>query len=68
MFSLVFGAVSGLFHKWDTACIDNYIFRLHYRVTVIILLAATALVSRFISIIVVFLVESGCDVIMILTA
>jgi len=45
MFTLVFGAVSGLFHKWDSACIDNHIFRLHYRGSVIILLAATALVT-----------------------
>ena len=45
MFSLVFGAVAPLFHKWDSACIDNHIFRLHYRATVIILLAAGALVS-----------------------
>jgi len=45
MFSLVFGAVAPLFHKWDSACIDNHIFRLHYRATVIILLAAGALVT-----------------------
>ena len=49
MFTLVFGAVSGLFHKWDSACIDNHIFRLHYRGSVIILLAATALVSEIVS-------------------
>lgn len=42
---MIFGSVSGLFHKWDKACIDNHIFRLHYRGTVIIILAATALVS-----------------------
>ena len=58
MFTLVFGAVSGLFHKWDSACIDNHIFRLHYRATVIILLAATALVSRECHC---DLMESGCD-------
>jgi len=45
MFDMIFGAVSGLFHKWDSACIDNHIFRLHYRGTVIIILAATALVT-----------------------
>ena len=45
MFDMIFGSVSGLFHKWDKACIDNHIFRLHYRGTVIIILAATALVS-----------------------
>ena len=46
MFAFIFSGVSGLFHKWDTACIDNYIFRLHYRVSVIVLLTAVALVSR----------------------
>ena len=45
MFDMIFGSVSGLFHKWDKACIDNHIFRLDYRGTVIIILAATALVS-----------------------
>ena len=45
MFDMIFGSVSGLFHKWDKACIDNHIFRLHYRGTVIIILAATALVT-----------------------
>merc|ERR1711953_681846 len=43
MFDLIFGSVSGLFHKWDSACIDNHIFRLHYRASVIILLGAIAL-------------------------
>jgi len=45
MFAFIFGGIAGLFHKWDLACIDNHIFRLHYRVTVIILLAAIALVT-----------------------
>jgi len=45
MFALIFDSVSGLFHKWDVACIDNHIFRLHYRASVIILLAAIALVT-----------------------
>jgi len=45
MFDLIFGSISGLFHKWDEACIDNHIFRLHYRGSVIILLAAIALVT-----------------------
>ena len=45
MFDLIFGSVSGLFHKWDVACIDNHIFRLHYRASVIILLAAIAMVN-----------------------
>ena len=45
MFDLIFGSVSGLFHKWDSACIDNHIFRLHYRASVIILLGAIALVT-----------------------
>jgi len=45
MFDLIFGSVSGLFHKWDVVCIDNHIFRLHYRASVIILLAAIALVT-----------------------
>ena len=46
MFDLIFGSVSGLFHKWDSACIDNHIFRLHYRASVIILLGAIALVKH----------------------
>jgi hypothetical protein len=45
MFTFIFGSIAGLFHKWDLACIDNHIFRLHYRATVIILLTAIALVS-----------------------
>ena len=48
MFDLIFGSVSGLFHKWDVVCIDNHIFRLHYRASVIILLAAIALVNTLI--------------------
>ena len=48
MFDLIFGSISGLFHKWDSACIDNHIFRLHYRASVIILLAAIALVNTLI--------------------
>jgi len=45
MFTFIFGSVAGLFHKWDSACIDNHIFRLHYRATVIIILAAVGLVT-----------------------
>jgi len=45
MFTLIFGSVSRLFHKWDTAAIDNHIFRLHYRSSVIILLAAICVVT-----------------------
>ena len=49
MFDLIFGSVSGLFHKWDSACIDNHIFRLHYRASVIILLASIAMVTPCVS-------------------
>jgi len=45
MFPFIFGGVSRLFHKWDSVCIDNHVFRLHYRGTVIILLAAIGLVT-----------------------
>jgi len=45
MFAFIFGSIAGLFHKWDLACIDNHIFRLHYRATVIIMLTAIALVT-----------------------
>jgi len=45
MFAFIFGGIAGLFHKWDLACIDNHIFRLHYRATVIIMLTAIALVT-----------------------
>ena len=45
MFAFIFGGISRLFHKWDAVCIDNHVFRLHYRGTVIIFLAAIALVS-----------------------
>lgn len=45
MFTFIFGGISSLFHKWDSVCIDNHVFRLHYRVSVIIFLAAIALVT-----------------------
>lgn len=45
MFAFIFGGVSRLFNKWDTAVIDNHVFRLHYRFSVIILLAAIGLVT-----------------------
>jgi len=45
MFTFIFGGISKLFHKWDVACIDNHIFRLHYRASVIIMLTAVALVT-----------------------
>lgn len=45
MFAFIFGGIASLFHKWDSACIDNHIFRLHYRASVIILLTAIALVT-----------------------
>jgi len=45
MFSFIFGGISSLFHKWDEVCIDNHVFRLHYRGTVIIFLAAIALIT-----------------------
>ena len=47
MFAFIFGGISRLFHKWDAVCIDNHVFRLHYRGTVIIFLAAIALVSGY---------------------
>lgn len=45
MFNWVFGSVSGLFGKWDSACIDNHVFRLHYRASFIICLAGSLLVT-----------------------
>jgi len=45
MFIFIFGGVARLFHKWDSAVIDNHVFRLHYRMSVIILLAAIGLVT-----------------------
>lgn len=45
MFVFIFGGVARLFHKWDSAVIDNHVFRLHYRMTVIILLSAIGLVT-----------------------
>merc|ERR1711994_1103163 len=45
MFAFIFGGISSLFHKWDPVCIDNHVFRLHYRGTVIIFLAAIALIT-----------------------
>lgn len=40
----VFGSVKGLL-KLDTVCIDNNVFRLHYKATVIILIAFSLLVT-----------------------
>lgn len=40
----VFGSVKGLL-KLDQVCIDNNIFRLHYKATVIILIAFSLLVT-----------------------
>lgn len=40
----VFGSVKGLL-KLDTVCIDNNLFRLHYKATVIILIAFSLLVT-----------------------
>ena len=40
----VFGTVKGLI-KLDKVCIDNNVFRLHYKATFIILLAASLLVT-----------------------
>ena len=45
MFNFIFGGISGLFHKWDIVCIDNHVFRMHYRGSVIIFLGAMSLVS-----------------------
>jgi hypothetical protein len=45
MFVFIFGGISSLFHKWDLVCIDNHVFRLHYRVSVVIFLAAISLVT-----------------------
>jgi len=45
MFTFIFGGISGLLNKWDSVCIDNHVFRLHYRVSVIIFLIAIALVT-----------------------
>jgi len=44
MFNFIFGGISGLFHKWDIVCIDNHVFRMHYRGSVIIFLGAMSLV------------------------
>lgn len=40
----VFGSVKGLL-KLDTVCIDNNVFRLHYKATVIVLIAFSLLVT-----------------------
>ncbi|MCP6198758.1 hypothetical protein NL445_27350, partial [Klebsiella pneumoniae] len=40
----VFGSVKGLL-KLDSVCIDNNVFRLHYKATVIILIAFSLLVT-----------------------
>ena len=40
----VFGSVKGLV-KLDTICIDNNVFRLHYKATFIILIVASLLVT-----------------------
>lgn len=40
----VFGSVKGLL-KLDSICIDNNIFKLHYKATVIILIAFSLLVT-----------------------
>jgi len=40
----VFGSVKGLLHL-DTICIDNNIFRLHYKATVIVLITCSLLVT-----------------------
>ena len=40
----VFGQVKGL-AKLDDICIDNIVFRLHYKVTGVILIMATLLVT-----------------------
>ena len=56
MFAFIFGGISRLFHKWDAVCIDNHVFRLHYRGTVIIFLAAIALVSCYLVMIIMLIV------------
>ena len=56
MFAFIFGGISRLFHKWDAVCIDNHVFRLHYRGTVIIFLAAIALVSCYVVMIIMLIV------------
>ena len=40
----VFGSVKGLI-KLDTICIDNNVFRLHYKATFVILVTASLLVT-----------------------
>jgi len=45
MFAFIFGGISSLFHKWDIVNIDNHVFRLHYRGTVIVFLAAISLIT-----------------------
>ena len=40
----VFGSVKGLL-KLETICIDNNVFRLHYKATAIILIVASLLVT-----------------------
>jgi len=45
MFDFIFGGIGNLFNKWDSAIIDNHVFRMHYRGTFILLLSAILLVS-----------------------
>lgn len=45
MFDFIFGGIGGLFNKWDAAIIDNNVFRMHYRNTLLLLLSAIFLVS-----------------------
>ncbi len=42
----VFGSIQGLL-KFDSICIDNKIFRLHYKATVIILIAFSVVVTSY---------------------
>jgi hypothetical protein len=45
MYGWIMGSVGGLVGKWDKACIDNHVFRLHYRASFIICLASSLLVT-----------------------
>jgi len=45
MYDFILGGISGKVGKWDSVSIDNIVFRLHYRVTFLILIAGSLLVT-----------------------
>jgi len=45
MYDLIFGDVAGKIGKWDSANIDNHVFRLHYRASFLIFIAGSLLVT-----------------------